>query len=222
MEPIRKSYEDTLRECGLILSGHFVYKSGKHGGTYVAKDALFLRPLQLQRICGGLADLIYDAHILPDEGPLMFIGPATAGVALAPIAALSYLEIIPGRVMCGWADKKDNKFVIGRSFADAVRGQRVIITEDILTTGGSVDKVEDAIAEVGGIPTLVVCMWNRGSIRNTQRGTPIHALVETQFPSYNEVDCPLCKERVPMRIDFGHGALWIKKNPRYLASPLPT
>lgn len=216
---IMNVFETRLRGNGTILTGHFVYQSGKHGSMYVAKDMIFRIPETLFYFCDEMAKLVMETSIPNEKGSLVFIGPATAGVALAPIIAYKLKNRKHGLVLSGWADKKDDKFVIGRSFADVVRDRRVVITEDILTTGDSVNKVEDGVITTGGTPVLITCMWNRGETTRTAHGTPIVALVDTLIPSFDEADCPLCKKHVPLRVDFGHGAEWLTTHPDYPRTP---
>lgn len=194
-----------LAECGAVIeSSHFVYASGRHGSTYVNKDAVFLRPDLLSTLCLrlALANARLDAEAV--------VGPAVGGAILAQLVAghlISWSKTMRGDVRAAFADKTaDGGYAFARGYDAAIAGKRVLLVEDILTTGGSVRKVADAARAAGAHVVGAVALVNRGGVTAETVGVPtLSSLVDLSFPSWDETSCPLCAGGVPVRTDLGKG-----------------
>jgi|GEM_PF-516554 len=187
-----------------IPGSHFVYASGAHGPDYLSKDAAYEEHHLMRDIEEALALLVP-----PETGILT--APAVAGVFLVR-GTTERIADRPGSCVpyMGWAEKDGHDgFKFRTPFRKRIeQGLGVTILEDVVTTSGSVSRVEDAIVAIGGRVLAVVCMWNRGVERATRRGTPIRAAVEVELPMYHAErgeSCPLCDAGVPIDTRFGHG-----------------
>lgn len=197
-----------LYRVGAVLLGyHFVYKSGKHGDGYVNMDPLFTDVELVDRICAEL--------VRPFENEYdTMAGPATGGVLLAYACAMQ----TPGqKVAAVWADKCGDGFAFERAgFAQRLTGQQVLVVEDLLTTGGSVKKVCEAARMLGANIVGVTAICNRGGVTAEQLGVPrLETLAEVNFTAVDPDQCPLCKLRVPIVADIGHGAEYKTAHPNY-------
>ncbi len=198
------------RVGAVLLDRHFVYKSGKHGSGYINMDPLFPYTDTVARICTALA------QPFAKQGVATIAAPATGGIILAAGVARSY-EWKGSSRMCVWADKNGDEFVFERAgFAEHVVGKKVLVVEDLLTTGGSVLKVCEQIKQLGGDIVGVSAVCNRGGITAEDLGVPrLETLLQVNFEAIPAEDCPLCKQNVPIVEDIGHGAEYAQAHPDY-------
>jgi orotate phosphoribosyltransferase len=202
-----------LQDRGAVyLDEHFVYKSKKHGSKYINMDPLFPDVTSMEILCEGLAK--------PFLGHVDTVAAAaTGGIPLAMFTAMNLVGssgdfAYPQAV---WADKKGDDFEFGRAgFAEALRGKRVLVVEDLLNTGDSVKKVI-AQARLHGaeiIGVSVIC--NRGRETAESLGVPrLDALSSVDFQVFDADACPLCANDTRIVEDIGHGDEYKIKNPDY-------
>jgi orotate phosphoribosyltransferase len=191
----------------VVLDRHFVYKSGKHGTGYINMDPLFPDVNAVSDLCRQLS--------LPFEGQFSTVAsPAVGGVVLAFATACQ----VPGsKPWAVWADKDGDDFRFERAgFTDHLEGQRVLVVEDLLTTGGSVIKVcreaEKHGAEIIGVSVIV----NRGGVTAEQLGVPrLEELASVSFDAFAPAECPQCAKGVPIVQDIGHGTSFKTEHPDY-------
>lgn len=206
---------DVLKELeragAVLLDKHFVYKSGKHGSGYINMDPLFPDTLLMGEIAKHLRDPFIDDRVE------VITGPPTGGMLLATFAAM-YWPVSQGyRTELVWADKQGDGFAFERAgFADRLNGKKVLVIEDLLTTGGSVNKVcreaEKHDAEIIGVSA--VC--NRGGVTAADLGVPrLEVLSEVNFEAIDADQCPLCAEDRPIVEDIGHGTEYKSDHPDY-------
>jgi orotate phosphoribosyltransferase len=181
-----------LREVGALMDGHFLLASGRHSPIYVEKFRLLERPEATERLCRLIADRFRD------DRPELVAGPTTGGIILSyEVARLLGLRGI-------FAEKADG----GRSFQrgfEVRRGERTLIVDDVLTTGGSIREVIEAVRRAGGEPIGVGVLVDRSGGRTDfpdGRGgsLPFFACLELDLPAYEEDACPLCDEGVPLTV----------------------
>ena len=175
-----------LRETGALLEGHFQLASGKHSGVYVEKFRLLERPEHTETLCRMIAD-----HFGPQR-PELVAGPTTGGIIISyEVARLLGLRSI-------FAEKADS----GRSFQrgfEVRRGERTLIVDDVLTTGGSVREVLEALRRAGGEPAGVGVLVDR-SAGAVDFGLPFFACLTLDLPDYEAAACPLCEKGVPLKV----------------------
>jgi orotate phosphoribosyltransferase len=175
---------DILRGAGALKDGHFLLSSGRHSGQYVEKFDLLRRPEATSRVCAAIAE-----RYTPDRIDVV-VGPTTGGVILAFEVArqLQSLAAYAERGSDGREFRRGTTFSINA---------RVLVVDDILTTGGSVRETLAALAEqpveVVGVAVLV----DRSESR-IDFGVPLIALAELDIPTWEAVDCPFCRSGVPL------------------------
>ena len=188
----------------VITDSHVVYTSGKHGSTYVNKDAIYPHTAEISRLCGLIA------MEFARENVEIVIAPAVGGCILSNRVAehltMWSKEWGTNEVLGIYADKEGDGFVIKRDYDKLIPGKRVLVVEDVLTTGGSAKKVVRAVRMIGGIVIGLGALCNRGGITATGIVVPrFKALVDVKLDAWDEADCPLCREGVPINTDVGKG-----------------
>lgn len=208
---------DILEELGklgaVLTNKHFVYKSGKHGSGYINMDPIFPDLTLMSPLCYQLLDPFKQQVI--DT----IAAPATGGIELAVLCAFHW-KPGPTRTERGvaiWADKHGDEFVFERAgFLDHIRGKRVLVVEDLLTTGGSVSKVCRLVEGHGGEIVGVSAICNRGGVTAEDLGVPrLECLTEVSFEAVPAEECPLCEWIIPIVEDIGHGAEYKQQHPDY-------
>jgi len=199
-----------LRRAGAIIgNGHFVYKSGKHGSAYVNKDVLYLHPEDTTLVCLVLANLF------SRDSVEVVVGPMIGGIILSQHTALRLRKITHHQILSVYAEKTDDceGFVIKRGYDKVVSGKRVLVVEDVLTTGASARKTVEAVRAVGGEVIGVGAICNRGGVTAEDVGNVprLEVLMNIDFESWDESECPLCKQGVPINTDVGHGAEFLAR-----------
>lgn len=199
--------EEALRifqETGALLEGHFVLASLRHSGQYMNKDAIYAHPNQVSRLCWGIALAFIDCPID------VVAGPEKGGIILSQWTAHHLIESAGQKVQAVYAEKDHDDFVFRRGYDKLVTGKRVLLVEDVITTGGSVKKVIDAVRALGGNPIGLGALCNRGAVQAEALGVPIlHALARLDFPIWAPDKCPLCEQGVPVNNEVGKGKDWI-------------
>jgi len=212
-----KIFEST----GAILhNDHFVYTSGRHGSDYVNKDAVY--PYRaIHSLCTGLVRnfraIGYNAEAI--------VAPVNGGIVLARLVADAVMRL-PGHkkfksqsdVLAVYAEKTENgQLVIRRGYDKLIAGRWVVVIDDVVTTGGSLRKVVEAVRACEAKVVGAAVLWNRSGISIAQMCRDLkldffESLISCQFPSWNEADCPLCKQGVPVNKDVGKGGeFYIRK-----------
>ena len=204
---------DQLQSIGAVfLDQHFVYKSGKHGPGYICMDPIYADPVRLS----GLVTSLLEPFGLEFD---IISAPATGGVALASTASNWLLHKKGLNIPALWADKDGKEFVVDRlGFPDGIKGKRVLIVEDLLTTGSSVKGTIAAVKTCDGEVVGLSAVCNRGGVTAGQIGVPrLEQLTEVNFDAYEPDDCPLCAACEPIVVDgaLGHGAAYREEHPNY-------
>ncbi len=202
--------EELFRESGALREGHFLLKSGKHSERYLEKFLVLQDPAATSELCGFWAA----AHRDPDGKPTVDVvaGPTTGGVLLAFETArqLGVRSIFAEEV-------KDSDGIIRREFRRGftiVPGERVLLVDDILTTGGSLLAMIPAVETLGGeIVTCAVMADRSGGLASltspkTGRNYPLRALWKLDLPTYDagSATCPACAAGVPLYAPGSTGA----------------
>jgi orotate phosphoribosyltransferase len=174
-----------LKPTGAVLTGHFRLTSGRHSGIYIEKFRIMEDPPATVALCGMIAD-----HFR-GQGVSVVVGPAMGGVILAFETARQL------GVRSIFAEKgADGELIFDRGFG-VQPGERVLVVDDVLTTGGSVrrvlDLLEQAQADVAGIGFLID-RTNGG----VDFGVPFFACHSMKVESFPPDDCPLCRAALPL------------------------
>ncbi|MBY0428406.1 MAG: phosphoribosyltransferase [Alphaproteobacteria bacterium] len=190
----------------VITDSHLVYTSGKHGSTYFNKDAIYPHTELTSQLCEEIAK-----HFA-NKGVEVVIAPAVGGIILSQWVAYHLTKITGREVLGVYAEKDGDGFVIKRGYDKLSSGKKVLIVEDILTTGGSVKKVIDTARSIGANIIGLGVLCNRGGIKPEDVSNPpeLFALVDVRFDAWDEGDCPLCAKAVPVNTDVGHGRKYLQ------------
>ncbi len=174
-----------LEQRGAMLEGHFQLASGRHADLYIEKFRILQWPDLTGELCGEMAERFADA------GANVVAGPTTGGVILAFEVArrMELKAIIAERKEEGEGREFRRGFELGPD-------DRVLVVDDVLTTGGSVRDTVEAVRERGAEVVGVGVMVNRGA--SPDFGAPLHACLEVQVASWEPGDCNLCRESVPL------------------------
>lgn len=176
-----------LAASGALKSGHFLLASGRHSDRYVEKFDLLRQPQATSDACALIAERFRDRAID------VVVGPTTGGVILAFETArqLGVSAAYAERIAAGGAARE---FRRGTRFR---RGSRVLVVDDILTTGGSVRETLDALGahpvEVMGVAVLV----DRGA-SPSYFGVPLVSLAKMDIATWEASRCPLCAAGTPL------------------------
>lgn len=163
-----------------ILHGHFLLTSGRHSDTYMQCAKLFADPKESEMLCGELAER------LKEFKPDVVVSPAVGGIIMGYEVARKL------GVKNLFAERADGKMTLRRGFK-LDKGQRVIVVEDVVTTGGSVKEVVELCREAGCDVAAVASIVDRSNGK-VEFGVPYRALLTMEVKSYEASDCPLCKD----------------------------
>lgn len=174
-----------LVKTGAIMDGHFLLTSGLHSPHYVEKFNVLQHPQYTQRLCEAMAEKFKDARIE------IVVGPVTGGILLAHETgkALGTRAIFTERV--------GGKMTFRRGFS-LCEGERVLIVEDIVTTGGSIKEVIDVVKAAGAVPVAVSMLVDRSGGKAAFGDVPATALLTMSVETYTPEQCPLCAKGIPM------------------------
>jgi len=198
---------DILKSVGgIITNSHIVGTSGKHLDAYVNKDALYPHTQETSAVCKMMAEAVKNLNI--DA----VVSPALGGIVLSQWVSYHLSEILGKEVLGIYAEKTaDKNMVFTRGYDKLVRGKNILVVEDVANTGGSAKKTVEAVKAIGGKVVAVEVMVNRSpELVNEQFfGVPFYSLAEFKLSAYGEVDCPMCKNGVPINTNVGHGKKYL-------------
>lgn len=174
-----------LKETGVVREGHFLLTTGRHSAQFWLCAQVLQYPQHTAALCQAMAEPFRDA------GVQTVVGPAVGGILLAYEVA----RALGARAI--FAEKGEGGAMALRRGFSLARGERVLMVEDAVTTGGSVRQALAAIQphepEVLGVSVIVD--RSGGSV---DFGVPLRALIRTSIPSWAPADCPLCAAGAPL------------------------
>lgn len=168
-----------FRDCGAILEGHFILSSGLRSPVFLQKARVFMYPDKAERLCRALADRIRAAGF-GDVSKV--VSPAIGG-------------IIPGYetarhlgLPAVYTERVEGQFELRRGF-ELARGERVIVVEDIVSTGLSIRECIDCLRRLGAEVVAAACLIDR-SAGEADIGVPLVALTRYKVPAYAADNLP--------------------------------
>lgn len=178
---------ETLRDSGALKDGHFVLSSGRHSDQYIEKFDLLREPRATSEACRLIANRFHDQEID------VVVGPTTGGVILA-FEVARQLGVEAAYAERSTDSETAREFRRGTTFPTAAR---VLVVDDILTTGRSLRETLDALAdhsvEVAGVAVLV-----DRSGGQVELGMPYVALATMAIATWDPSVCPLCGRGEPV------------------------
>lgn len=176
--------EEIFRRVGAVLDGHFLLTSGLHSPTYWEKAQVLQYPQYTELLCHFIVD-----HFR-DKGIQVVAGPTIGGVILAYEVA----KQLGTRAI--FAEREGETRVFRRGFSVAP-GERVLIVDDILTTGGSLHQMVDAVKGIGGNVVGIGILVDR-STEEVDIGIPLFSCHKAVVPTYKPDTCPQCRAGIPL------------------------
>ncbi len=192
-----KEVLEILHQVGAVITGsHFIYTSGKHGSAYVNKDAIYPHTQLISKLCEAMAEPFLN------KGVEAVLAPAVGGVILSQWTAHTLTQRSGREVLGIYAEKAGDgeSFVIRRGYDQLIRERKVLVVEDILTTGGSVKKVVEAARGHAADVVAVAALCNRGGVTAQDLGSvpQLFSLLRLSFEAWEKEKCPLCAQQVPV------------------------
>ena len=176
--------KELLVKHGALLEGHFLLTSGLHSGHYVEKFQVLQYPKATEELCAGLAEKFKAEKID------LVIGPVTGGIILAHETAKHF------GTRAIFAERENGKMTIKRGF-EIKPGERVLVVEDIVTTGGSVMEVIEVVQSLGGVVAGVAILVDRSG-GTVEFGAPAKSMLTLNIQNFTPVECPYCKQGLPL------------------------
>ena len=177
--------KDLLIKTNAIMEGHFLLTSGLHSPHYVEKFNVLQHPAYTEKLCQAMAEKFKDQNIQT------VVGPVTGGILLAHETG----KALGTRAI--FTERENGKMTFRRGFS-LQPGERVLIVEDIVTTGGSIKEVIEVVKAQGGIPVAVSMLVDRSGGKASFGDVPCTALLHLNVETYKPEECPLCKQGIPM------------------------
>jgi orotate phosphoribosyltransferase len=173
-----------FKDAGALQEGHFLLASGMHSPVYWEKFRILQNPHYTDILCQLIADHFKheDIHTVA--------GPTLGGMILSfEVAGKLGVKSI-------YAEKEGDHRAFRRNF-DMSPGERILIVDDVLTTGGSVFEVIEAVKNIGGILIGIGVLVDR-SQQQIDFGVPLFSCVKSPTTAYKPEECPLCREGIPL------------------------
>ena len=174
---------DTFRRRGALLEGHFRLTSGLHSPGYL-QSALVLQHPEEAEACGAAI-----AERVRGQRPQAVLSPALGGIVIGQEVARAL------GVRALFAERQDGKLLLRRGFT-LQSGERVLVVEDVVTTGGSTRETIDVARAVGAHVTGAAAIIDRSEGRQNL-DVPFAALATIALPTYEPESCPLCAQGTP-------------------------
>lgn len=175
---------EILKEADVLQEGHFLLTSGRHSDKYLQCAKIFQYTKYSEELCAALAEKF------ADKGVELVIGPAIGAIQM------SYEVSRHLGVKNIFAERENGAMTLRRNFT-IEPGQKVLVVEDVVTTGGSVREVMDIVRSHGGeVVGLGVIVDRTGG--KIDFGVPLESVISMEVLSYEAADCPLCKQGLPL------------------------
>lgn len=171
---------EIFKKSEALLEGHFLLTSGLHSSRYVQCAQVLQYPEYTALLCGEIAQQY------ANKGIETVIGPAMGGITL------SYETARQLGVRTLFTERENGKMTLRRNFK-LKPGEKVLVVEDVVTTGGSVKEVLEIVKEAGAEAVGVGVLVDRSGGK-TDFGVPLKAVITLDVKTYQPEECPMCKE----------------------------
>lgn len=183
-----REVEELFRASGAFLEGHFALASGRHSPKYLEKFQVLQWPAHTERLCAAIVERVRDL------GVETVAGPTTGGIILAHEVGRQ----LGVRAVYAERDEEGGGRVFRRGF-QLRGGERVLVVDDIMSTGGSVDETIAAVRKAGATVLAAAVLVDRSGGKAHTSSVPYFALWEVGIDSYEPGACPQCAAGEPVR-----------------------
>ena len=167
------------KNTGALLTGHFLLSSGLHSDRYLQSALVLQQPDMATKLCAALAEKFRDLKID------VVIAPALGGVFVSHETARAL------GVRALFAERMNGELTLRRGFS-IKPGERVLVVEDVITTGKSTKETIEVAKQAGGVVIAAGSLVDRSGGK-ADLGVPYKSLVTLEVPSYTAEACPMCK-----------------------------
>ena len=179
----REEIIEIFTKSGAMLTGHFRLTSGKHSNNYFQCAQVLQVPQYTKQLCKELADRFRQQEVET------VIGPAMGGI----IVAYEVARALGVRSL--FTERENGKMALRRNF-NITPGEKVLVVEDVITTGGSVAEVIEVVRKLGGQVVGVGVLVDRSNGK-ADLGVRTEALLTVSVETYDPDNCPLCEQGIP-------------------------
>jgi orotate phosphoribosyltransferase len=174
---------EIFKETNAVLTGHFILTSGRHSDTYMQCAKLFVYPDKAEEICRALCEKLSGIDIDIIASPA--IGGIIMGYQVAKILGKPNI----------FFERQNGVMTLRRGF-ELEKGSRVLVVEDVVTTGGSVKEVTEQVENMGCTVAAVASIVDRSG-GAVDFGKKFVNLLSMDIKSYPPEECPLCRQGIP-------------------------
>jgi orotate phosphoribosyltransferase len=175
---------DLFRTSGALLEGHFRLTSGLHSERYLQSALVLQHPDLAAKLGGAIAERARHLH------PTVVLSPALGGIVIGQEVGRAL------GVRAIFAERQDGRLTLRRGFTVSP-ADRVLVVEDVVTTGGSTRETIDVAREAGATIVGASSIIDRGS-DPARLDVPLVSLVQMDVPTYQPESCPLCAKGLPV------------------------
>ncbi len=169
---------EILKECDALLEGHFLLSSGKHSNKYCQCAKLLQYPDKAEKVISIVYDKVKSLNLDLVVGPAM--GGITAAYELGRQLGIKAI----------FTERENNIMTLRRGF-EIKMGDRILIMEDVVTTGKSSMETAKVLENLGGTVVGIGCLVDR---KVSEIQLPIYSAAELVFETYDEGSCPMCEK----------------------------
>jgi orotate phosphoribosyltransferase len=175
---------ERFRRAGALLEGHFRLTSGLHSPGYLQCALVLQHPREAEALGAAIADRVRDLGIQT------VLSPALGGIVIGQEVGRAL------GVRAIFAERQDGRLTLRRGFT-LDRGEKVLVVEDVVTTGGSTRETIDVAREAGAVVVGAGAIIDRSGGQQ-KIDVPFHVLAEVSLPTYDPATCPLCLAGQPV------------------------
>jgi orotate phosphoribosyltransferase len=190
----KTSAEDVMRSVGALQTGHFLLTSGLHSDQYMQGQRVLQYPRYGNILANQLAEQIVAAGLQPD----VVIGPALGAIHWEVFVANALDAHSEKPIKAMFAERSTesgtdpNSFILRRGM-ELTSKDKVLVVEDVTTTGGSVKRVLELVKALGAEPIAVGAIVDRSG-STIEFGVPFLKLITLNLQTYTPADCPMCAQ----------------------------
>jgi len=167
-------------KAGALLNGHFILSSGKHSARYLQSAKVLMIPAHAARLAGFLVEKV-DVNAVD-----LVVSPALGGLIIGHEVARAM-----GKPFI-FTERREGVMSLRRGFS-IEKGARILVVEDVITTGGSVRECIRTVRDQGGMPFKVMALVDRAPDQLDRFDIPCETLLKLPVPAFDAGECPLCE-----------------------------